>query len=336
MFIFQIAGKAETLLEFAQNTAKLGGWEYNLKSDKITLTKEIYDIFEINRSKPADMNKIINLLQPDAQKRIMDIIDQVKLKQEPWDKEFKFIAKNGEIKWLRTIGKVIEKFGKVAAVSGTVQDITDRKNTELYLEESLKDKEILLQEVHHRVRNNLSIISSLLMLQLDQEKDERIRNAILKVQKRIMVMALLFDQLYQEETIGSINVNEYFHKMVNFILNSDENYSGIKINIDVIETMFTIETMFPLSLIVNEILSNSLTHAFKDISEPTIDISLQTVKDNSFELIINDNGIGFASDINILSDDIASTGFTLITSLTDQLQGKIELLPAEGNLFWLI
>ena len=206
-----------------------------------------------------------------------------------------------------------------------------KHKAEKSLEKSLAEKEILLQEVHHRVRNNLAIMSSLLMLQLDQEEDVKAKSALLKSRSRIMTMALLHDQLYQENNLEHIPVIKYFNLLIDSITSEKQVISGLTTSINIIDISFGMDILVPLGIIVNEIVSNSLEHAFEGINNPTINISLKSTTGNSYELIIEDNGTGLPDGLNMYEP--SSTGFLLIKNLILQIHGQIELSQENGTCY---
>lgn len=193
---------------------------------------------------------------------------------------------------------------------------------------SLREKEQLLKEVHHRVKNNLQIISSLLNLQSETTEDEKFLELIRESKNRIYSMALIHEMLYASKDLSRVKINDYIITLSRSVYQSfaTEKYS-IEFTYNIDEDLhFEIDRMIPIGLILNEIISNSLKYAFPD-KKGTICIALQK-KENGFELIAGDNGIGFADDFDYLSGK--SLGMQLIHMLAEQLSAKISLCNKKG------
>ncbi len=211
------------------------------------------------------------------------------------------------------------------------RDITERKKMEDELRISLEEKEMLLREIHHRVKNNLMIISSLLNLQSRYIKDKQVLDVFKDSQNRARSMALIHDRLYQSSHLKRIDIGDYIQTLAGDLFRTyATDPTRIKLNFDIEEVMVDINTMIPLGLIVNELLSNSLKHAFPEEREGHIDIGFHS-QDHSYQLIVSDNGVGFPEDINY--QDTKSLGLRLVNILTDQIDGTIKLKREHGTNF---
>lgn len=210
----------------------------------------------------------------------------------------------------------------------------NKKNNDLILaqnnlENSLKQKEILLKEIHHRVKNNLQVVFSLIGLQINTINDEKIIYNLSEIQKRIRSMSIIHEKLYQNNNLDKINFKEYIVELSNYIINSYNLYSKIKINFNLEEHYLDIDKSIPCGLIINEILSNSLKHSNCNI----INI-LFTENENNYILEILDNGNGINNIENI--DKSKSLGLKLVNKLSRQLSGKIDYKNSNGLCFSLI
>ena len=153
--------------------------------------------------------------------------------------------------------------GSVRGMSVILEDVTDRLNVEVRLKESLREKEVLLKEIHHRVKNNLQIISSLLSLQSEHIVNDYDQKIFLDSQSRIKSMAMVHEQLYQSSDLSSINIENYITSLVGSLFNSfNIDRGSIRFILDVENIMFGVNTAIPLGLLINELLTNSLKHAF--------------------------------------------------------------------------
>jgi len=212
---------------------------------------------------------------------------------------------------------------------GIARDITETTKATNQLKTSIKEKDILLQEIHHRVKNNMQIISSLLNLQITYLDDKEAVNLLKESQNRVRSMAIIHEKLYQSNDFTKINLTEYINSLVNglFYSYSIKNHINSIINVDDVE--LNIETAIPVGLILNELVSNSLKHGFTTDSGEVY-IKLKTIDDN-YEMIVGDNGIGFPKDIDFKNTE--SLGLQLVNNLVNQIDGEIELNINDGTEF---
>ena len=215
---------------------------------------------------------------------------------------------------------------------GIARDITERNIATNLLKTSIKEKDILLQEIHHRVKNNMQIISSLLNLQITYLDDNEAVNLLKESQNRVRSMAIIHEKLYQSNDFTKINLTEYINSLVNGLFYSYSIKNHINSIIDVDDVELNIETAVPIGLILNELVSNSLKHGFPD-GKGEVFIKLKTVEDK-YEMTVSDNGIGFPKDIDFRNTD--SLGLQLINNLVNQIDGEIKLIRNHGTEFRII
>ncbi|MEQ8998332.1 MAG: PAS domain S-box protein [Coleofasciculus sp. B1-GNL1-01] len=211
-------------------------------------------------------------------------------------------------------------------------DITERQKAEEQIKASLKEKEVLLKEIHHRVKNNLNVVSSLLELQADSIPEPHIGKLFEESQNRIYSMALIHEKLYRSPTIGQINLEDYIQDLANNLFDSyNVSEDCIQLHINVEPIFLNIETATPCGLIINELVSNSLKHAFPDEQEGIVSINCHQQSDGQIHLVISDNGIGFPEALDF--QDTESMGFQVVCTLIEQLEGTIELQRTHGTAF---
>jgi PAS domain S-box-containing protein len=209
-------------------------------------------------------------------------------------------------------------------------DITDRKKAEELLTTSLKEKELLLREIHHRVKNSLQLISSLLSLQASEIEDDDIIERYKESENRIHTIALIHESLYQSTDISNINFKNYIELLVEDIINSYQvNTNHIKTSLELGNYNLGIETAIPLGLIINELVSNSLKHAFKAQDNGEIKIILDRTNDE-YSLTVKDNGMGLSNGFDL--ENTSSLGLLLVNSLVNQLEGKIQVKVNGGTI----
>lgn len=215
---------------------------------------------------------------------------------------------------------------------GIIIDISELKNAEEKIMTSLKEKEVLLQEIHHRVKNNMQIISSLLSLQANHTENEETKEILKESRGRVKSMAMIHEKLYHSNNIGKLNMSEYLNNLVRDIVRS---YSGdsniITVDVDVEDIHLNIDTAIPMGLLVNELVSNSAKHAFPD-KRGNIILKLELI-DLKYSLCVSDNGIGLPEGFNI--DESSSLGLKLVSSLSIQLEGDLEIRSNNGTTFIL-
>ena len=211
------------------------------------------------------------------------------------------------------------------------RDITERKKMEEEIKISLEEKEMLLREIHHRVKNNLMIISSLLNLQSRYITDKEVLDVFKDSQNRARSMALIHDRLYQSSHLKSINIGDYILTLASdlfriYAIDPDR----VELNFDLEDVMIDINTMIPLGLIVNELLSNCLKHAFPNDRSGRIDIAFHG-EDDHYQLTVADDGVGFPENLDYRNTK--SLGLRLVNILTDQIDGRMELKQDKGTQF---
>ncbi len=195
----------------------------------------------------------------------------------------------------------------------------------------MKEKELLLKEIHHRVKNNLQVVSSLLKLQSGYVKDESSLDLLIDSQNRIRSMALVHQKLYQSKDFSEIDFSEYLKQLTEHLLHVFKSRQGdIKIAVEAANVNLSIDLAIPCGLILNELISNSLKYAFPPGNKGIITIKFK-YQESGYEIIVSDNGIGFPEDINYR--DTKSLGLQLVNTLVGQIEGTITMKVSSGTEF---
>jgi PAS domain S-box-containing protein len=224
----------------------------------------------------------------------------------------------------------VVKFGDGFAAAW--RDVTERKQAEDQIKASLLEKETLLQEIHHRVKNNLQVISSLLRLQSRQIRDQQALELFKDSQNRVQAMALIHEKLYQSSNLAFIDFQEYITSLVGNLCRSYDIYrQAITFKVNVNQVSLAIDTAIPCGLIINELVANSLKYAFPDNRGGEISISLESMHSGQFILTISDNGVGLPENLDFRNT--SSLGLQLVCRLSKQLEGSIELNRNQGTEF---
>jgi len=249
------------------------------------------------------------------------------------------IGKRVELLGLRKDGSevIIElslstwKTGDKLFYSGILRDITERKLADETIRKSLEEKEVLIREIHHRVKNNMQIVSSLLRLQSQNIEDKKYKDMFIESQNRVYSMALIHEKLYQSESLAQINFKDYIDGIVTNIIEYHRIKSNIRIDSNIENISMKIDYAVPVGLIINELLTNSFKYAFPDGRQGKIQISLKS-DNNNIQLSISDDGIGIPKELDIRNTK--SLGLYLVTALAEgQLHGKIILNRERGTEF---
>ncbi len=209
-------------------------------------------------------------------------------------------------------------------------EVKRRQEAEAAIRVSLQEKEVLLKEIHHRVKNNLQIISSLLHLQSGYIDDERTLQMFKESQSRIQSMALIHEKLYQSGDLARVDFSEYMDSLVSFLTRS-YGAGGVGVSLDVAPVFLSLDTSIPCGLIVSELVSNSFKYAFPEGHSGHIYVALKPIDDEHYELCVGDTGVGFPEDVDFRETE--SLGLQLVTTLASQLDGKIALDRRRGTEF---
>ncbi len=210
------------------------------------------------------------------------------------------------------------------------RELAERKRAEEQLKTSLAEKEVLLKEVHHRVKNNLQVISSLLHLQSKQIKDPEALGMFLESQYRVRSMALVHERLYQSEDLSGVDAAEYFRDLVSYLHRSyGATSSQVSLKVDVDPVSLGIDVAIPCGLIVSELVSNALKHAFPDGRQGQILVQLHLGPGGQCALVVGDDGIGLPEDLDLETTE--SLGLHLVNRLVAQLEGSIDLDRSGGT-----
>ncbi len=251
--------------------------------------------------------------------------------EQPFSFEYRLRRHDGEYRWIIDTGvPLFDEDGRFGGYIGTCMDLTERKDMEDQLRRMLKEKESLLREVHHRVKNNLQVISSLLNLQSASIKDPVINQLFRECQARITSIALLHETLHRSNDLSRIQMGDYIRTLTGHLFRSygvDPNVIALELHVDDID--FDIDTGLTCGLIIDELVSNCFKHAFVDNRGGHVRIDLLDHVDGTFTLCVSDNGIGIPKDGVLNNPD--SLGLELVTLLAEKLDGSTELRSGNGT-----
>ncbi len=225
--------------------------------------------------------------------------------------------------------RIAERTLEVSQANGHLKrEIAERERAEDQVKASLREKEILLREIHHRVKNNLTLISSLLTLQAGHA-DRTHRRLFDDLEARVMSMAMAHEKLYKSENLAYLNLDEYVSELTDHLVGSNFLGPPIQLRKEIQNSCLGLDTAIPLGFILTELVSNCLKHAFPDGREGVISISLRSIGEKEFELVVRDNGVGIPKDIDL--ENASSLGMDLVNAFANKLRGRIEVLSDNGT-----
>jgi len=315
-----------------QKMAGIGTWEFDACKNKTTWSKETYQLFGLDplTSKPS-LENYHSVILPDDLENIRKASDKALKNHSDYFELLRIHLKDKGIVYLNDWTRnFFDSHGKHIYSTGMLQDITEQKNTEKKLKNSLEEKEALLRELYHRTKNNMQVISAMLNLSTSKLKDDSVSEVFTDLDNRIQSMAMVHEKLYQSKNLSSINLKEYITDLSSSLLSSYYRKNcDVSFKFDLTNISVSIDAAIPLGLIINELVSNSFKHAFQNRGEGEISIKLRTNGNETINIDISDNGIGAESSFNI--NKLESIGLQTVISMTEnQLSGILHLDTDSG------
>ena len=330
------------------------GWPIEFVSDNITRLGYDVEDFTSNRILYGD------IVHPDdLEKMAAELKMHVETGCADYTSEYRILTKSGEVRWVDERTVIQRSSTGEVHLQGIILDITEHKKAEDAL---LQMEEIRKKEIHHRIKNNLQVISTLLYLESGNFTDENVIEAFRDSQHRVKSMALVHEKLYQSEDMVSVDFADYIKNLSNYLFQSYSlDNAKVSLKLDVEKVFLGMDTAVPLGIIINELVSNSLKHAFPEGKTGRVSICLKREENEKsrrtfpgadcdrsiekgdankvkagnsaewFSLVVGDNGTGFPEGIDFRETD--SLGLQLVTNLVEQIEGSIELDTGRGTEF---
>ena len=307
--------------------------DWDLDSRIIGWNKAAEDLFGYTKEEVIGHKTSMDLIIPDwEQSEIEVLFNNLKKRSGNVIHRNYNITKDGRIitcEWYNY--NLTNADGNILGITAIGIDITEKLHIQeemeiknVQLEKGIKEKNILLKEVHHRVKNNMAIIASMLSLQSNTIEDRRLRDLLQSSQNRIQAMAMVHENIYKNKSLSEINIKSYITELIESLMQSfDLFYDNMVMDIDVPDISLEMDMLIPLGMIINEIVSNSFKHAYKEGTEFKFSVIIKNIHDNKMYLSISDNGPGFNEDDAEKKE--GSIGLMLIRGLVDQIRGRLKI-----------
>ena len=250
-----------------------------------------------------------------------------------WDLELELITATQRRIWVRAIGNIQFAEGRPIKIYGAFQDITERKHAEDKIKAALAEKEVLLKEIHHRVKNNLQVIASLVSLQTDGMADDRLQGEFDAVRDRVRAMALVHETLYQTKDLARLDFAAYSERLLHYLWEAHRGPAqSVRLSMAVAPVILPVDMAVSCGLILNELASNTLKHAFPNRHDGAVTVGMDhEAATGAVSLWVRDNGIGLPAGQDWRQSK--SLGLRLVQMLTKQLRGTVETGSGPGTEF---
>ncbi len=326
------------MLNTAQEVADIGTWWVALPSREIHWSAQLYKIFGIPAGESApSMEEFLSRVHPEDREMVQDKArEQIAASQPRYEYTYRIRLASGETKYLEHIGRPThDDQGNILRVLGTIQDVTERTEADQRIKASLHEKELLLRELYHRTKNNMQVISAFLELQAGASEDPVVYQIIQDGVTRIRTMALAHEMLYRAQSLSRINLREYVADLIELLTTSYGDFTKrVTIVQEVQEIPALIDIAIPCGLIINELLSNCVKHAFPADRRGQVEITLVRKEMAHLELSVEDNGIGAPPGFRL--EENPTLGLQIVRQVAwHQLQGEVHL-ETDGGFRWRI
>jgi PAS domain S-box-containing protein len=323
----------EQLLRQAQAYAHIGYWSLEADMESITWSEEIYRMLAVDPAVAPSLEVLADVLHPDDASRVLDSLSDSMRNGREHNVEYRIRRPEEQVRWVACKGApALDEHGRVTRLSGVLQDITERKLYEQRMQASLEEKEVLLREIHHRVKNNLQVVASLLSLQAMQAmqaSSPETAEALQDSGRRIQLMAQIHNRLYRSSDLANVQFDLFIRSLVEDIISS---YSWgserVKLATKLQPITLHIDEAIACSQIVSELVSNCVKHAFPGDRKGTITLRLSE-EDGEILLWIEDDGVGMPEGVDWPKTN--TLGLQVVDALTRQLDGKIDLFRENGT-----
>ena len=324
--------RSEARLRLTIDSASLGLWEWNLRTGQVTADENWARImgFDSGADGLTGVSEAWRKsIHPEDWIRLTTLLEQHRqgAGDEPFDIDYRATRQDGREIWLNSRGRFDRRDadGNPLHMIGTIQDVSERKRAEALIRASLAEKEVLLREIHHRVKNNLAVVASLFYLQSTTSEQPEVVQVFEESRNRIRSMALVHEHLYRSDQLSAVDFPEYATELSRQLLRSHGREGrDIRLTTSFTPMLLSVDVAIPCGLVLNELLTNCLKHAFNGAQRGEIEVELVCLSGTTYELRVNDDGTGTSgADLS----GTHSLGLRLVRSLAGQLNGTFDIEP---------
>lgn len=326
------ARKTESFFKEAVKLTRIVAWDWDIPNNRIHFSDEFFELSGMGKN-IVTMEEINEIIPLQEREQFRANIREALAGKKPYDMEHRMIhQRTKEIRCVRACGDIIrEASGRAVRVLGASQDVTEYKEIELELKSSLREKELLLRELYHRTKNNMQVLISMLNLQRQRVDQDLVKEIFKDMENRIKSMSLVHEKLYKSSSLVFIDMKDYVEDLVQILLASYGDASNrLKVETQMGNVFFSIDTAIPCGLILNELITNSIKHAFPGGRAGRIAVGLEVNESGEVWLGVRDNGVGLPQDFEI--KDCDSFGMQSVMALSEiQLGGVLTIKIDEGT-----
>jgi len=324
--------ESEEKLSLALRSAGMGVWRLDLKEQSRYFDDQVCRCLGIDPDRfGGTVEEFYSAIHPDDRDDLRAALDRTIRSGAPYQVEYRALWPDGSIRHVASRGQLAQDVtGRPLWVEGLLWDVTERRQAEERVRSSLHEKEVLLKEIHHRVKNNLQVIASLVGLQADSSEDGTVRDVLRDVTDRVRSMALVHEKLYQSESLARVDFAEYARSFLSYLWRAYK-ADTVRLMLDLEPVSLPVDVAVPCGLILNELAGNALKHAFRGRAEGEVTVSLRGKLDGRIVLSVRDNGIGLSPGFDWRQTN--SLGLRLVHMLAGQLDAGVEVFSNGGTEF---
>jgi len=322
---------SEARLAEAQKIARLGNWNWDIQGGALSWSDEVYRIFGLNpQAFGATYEAFLARVHPDDRHRVREAVDQSLRAVRPYAIDHRIRLPDGSIRFVHEQGEVrFDEHGQPLRMIGTVQDITERKVAEMAMLRTLNEKDVLLGELHHRVKNNLQVVSSMLSLQTRHITADNVAQALSDSRERIRSAAILHERLYAADDLGRVDLLEHARYLAERLARLHHQAGqAAQVRVSGVSLPLKLEQALPCALILYELITNALRHTGQGQAAPDIEIVTSRPVEGAIHISVRDRGPG-PGGWNENIESAKTLGLTIVRALVKQLRGHIEFRPGQ-------
>ncbi|WP_052049900.1 PAS domain S-box protein [Leptolyngbya sp. KIOST-1] len=306
----------------------IGTWDWDVGQNRVAWNDNHFKLLGLEASTTEDTYQRWRCaVHPDDLERVEQALQTALHQHTDYEAEYRVILGDGTVRWLLGKGRgLYDSDQNPVRMLGVIIDISDRKESQEKLRASLKEKELLLKEIYHRVKNNLQVIHSLLNLQSRNVADAAALSVLRDSQSRVKAMALVHEKLYKSQDLTRIDLAAYVQRLAYSLLETYQcDKNRIQIHLDIAPCHLDIETALPCGLMLTELISNSFKYAFPQGRTGEVAIVSRLSPDGQVTIRLEDNGVGLPEEMDL--QQVSSLGLSLVRNLTQQIGGRVEIMP---------